>query len=54
MKKEEYKKKNEHYTHCDKYGHMKDGCWKLHPDQAPKYFYQEEEKTNATTSIKPK
>ena len=33
---------------------MKDGCWKLHPDQAPKWFYQEKEKINVITSMEPK
>lgn len=45
-RKEDNKKKRWHYSHCDKDGHTKDGCWKLHPDRAPQWFYQGKKNTH--------
>jgi len=51
--KEENKKKRGHYSHCDKYGHTKDGCWRLHLDRTPRWFDQGKEIKNAMVSKDP-
>jgi len=54
--KEENKKKKGHCSYCGKDGNVKEGCWRLYPEQAPRWFDQrrDKENTNAIVSKEPK
>jgi hypothetical protein len=31
---------------CDQKGHIKENCWKLHPEKCPKYFQKKKKKNS--------
>ena len=41
---------NKKCGHCGKKGHSKDKCWKKHPENAPQWFKDLKERTEASSS----
>jgi hypothetical protein len=37
---------------CDRKGHTKENCWKLHPEKRPKYFQKKKKKELISTDAK--